>query len=117
MSANAMPFRPGVSGNPGGRPKCSTSRRRPRALLLSYGWGKPPQSMEVSGPNGEPITRIEQIIIDPVDAVTRLAKLVEREAGAETAKRALTMHDQSRIRKGVRPCLTCTTFEERARVH
>ena len=99
-----MPFRPGVSGNPGGRPKALRDiRERTRAytdetitqlvtwvrsdnarasvaacsLLLSYAWGKPPQSMEVSGPNGEPITRIQQIIVDPVDAVTRLAKLVE----------------------------------------
>ena len=30
------------------------------SLLLSYGWGKPPQSMELSGPNGGPITRIQE---------------------------------------------------------
>ena len=105
-----MPFRPGVSGNPGGRPKALRDIRErareyseetvarlvawvrsdnPRAsvaacsLLLSYAWGKPPQSMEVSGPNGGPITQIQEIIVDPVDAVARLDQLVEREAGGD----------------------------------
>jgi hypothetical protein len=108
-----MPFRPGVSGNPGGRPKALRDIRESAreytdetiarlvvwarsdnarasvaacSLLLSYGWGKPPQAMEVSGPNGAPITQIQQIIVDPADAVTRLAQLVEREAGAEVER-------------------------------
>lgn len=95
-----MPFRPGVSGNPGGRPKALRDVRErargyteetvarlvawarsdnPRAsvaacsILLNYAWGKPPQSMEVSGPEGAPINQIEVIIVDPMDATTQLA--------------------------------------------
>ena len=105
-----MPFRPGVSGNPGGRPRALREvRERAReysdetlarlvawarsdnarasvaacSILLNYAWGKPPQSMAASGPKGGPITQIQMIIVDPMDATTQLERLVEREAGED----------------------------------
>lgn len=75
------PFPPGQSGNPGGRPKGLGAIREQLAdlepialqklkqsledpdkyleavkLILAYRWGKPPQSLELTGKDGESLT-------------------------------------------------------------
>lgn len=73
------PFKPGTSGNPGGRPKEFPEFRAmvreqgaPRAfatlmaaieegdvraceVVLAYAWGKPTQAVEVTGKDGKPL--------------------------------------------------------------
>ena len=81
--ANQTSFRPGHSGNPSGRPKQSVqlkelareqtakaiktlvdvmdnsdrdaARVRAAEILLDRAWGRAPQAMELSGPDGGPI--------------------------------------------------------------
>jgi hypothetical protein len=76
-------FVPGKSGNPGGRPKEWTEfkqqcrdhsplalqtlleslkdeegnvRNKAAEILLAYAWGKPTQAVEMSGPEGSPVS-------------------------------------------------------------
>ncbi len=99
-------FKPGKSGNPGGRPKdLPEFRKQVREMgtevalqrlvhnvvlapameankaceiLLAYGWGRPSVAVEVSGPNGGPVE-----VSDARDRViARLAGLLAAGAGA-----------------------------------
>lgn len=82
--ANATTFKPGQSGNPGGRPStrrkelnelleqvftnpkrkavlekliadAESGNHEARTLLLAYTYGKPVERKEISGPDGEPL--------------------------------------------------------------
>lgn len=80
-----MPFQPGQSGNPGGRPKGESAlkeaarlqtepsiavvvaalsdadarvRLKAAEILLDRGWGRPGQAVELSGPDGGPVETV-----------------------------------------------------------
>jgi hypothetical protein len=89
MPGSGRPFKKGISGNPGGRPKevaevqklARTHTKQainrlvywmksddPRAsvaacqALLDRGWGKPTQPTEVGGPDGAPVVPVINLL-------------------------------------------------------
>lgn len=114
--ANSGSFRPGVSGNPGGRPKVlaevrelarehteaairglarvlvekkapAMARIAAAEALLNRGWGKPAQAVEVSGPDGEPV----KSEISHAQSPEQLAAVIRILAGAAPAAESVTV--------------------------